>query len=52
MTWLVVFSATLLLGIDLGLVTGVGFSLLVVIFRVALYVLCYTHSYMYMYLMY
>lgn len=34
--WLVVFTATVILGVDLGLGVGVGFSLLIVIIKVIL----------------
>ena len=36
LVWLTVFVGTLLLGVDLGFAVGVGFSLLVVVFKVAL----------------
>ena len=36
LAWIVVFVATLLLGVDLGLITGVVFSLLLVLIRTAL----------------
>ena len=36
LVWLVVFVGTLLLGVDLGFAVGIGFSLLVVVFKVAL----------------
>ncbi|KAL5501938.1 hypothetical protein EMCRGX_G008621 [Ephydatia muelleri] len=36
LAWLVVFIATVLLGVDLGLVVGLSFSLMIVIVRVAL----------------
>lgn len=38
LVWLTVFVGTLLLGVDLGFAVGVGFSLLVVVFKVALWV--------------
>ena len=34
--WLVVFVATVLLGIDYGLGVGVGFSLFIIVFRIIL----------------
>ena len=34
--WLVVFVATVLLGVDLGLGVGVGFSLFIIVFRTIL----------------
>ena len=36
LVWLVVFVATVLLGVDLGLIVGLSFSLMIVIVRVAL----------------
>ena len=36
LAWLMVFIATVLLGVDLGLVVGLSFSLMIVIVRVAL----------------
>ena len=36
LVWIVVFLATMLLGVDIGLGVGVGFSLLVIIIRTIL----------------
>ena len=36
LVWIVVFLATMLLGVDIGLGVGVGFSLLVIVVRTIL----------------
>uniref|UniRef100_A0A3Q2XAA3 Solute carrier family 26 member 6 n=1 Tax=Hippocampus comes TaxID=109280 RepID=A0A3Q2XAA3_HIPCM len=44
LVWLVTFTCTILLNLDLGLAVSIGFSLLTVIFRTQLYVLIVTDA--------
>ena len=37
-TWIVVFLATVLLGVGLGLAVGIGFAMLLIVLRTVMYV--------------